>query len=99
MNTMNLLAFLQNMNGPEILMIFLVVLLFFGADRLPGIFRSLGNSVREFKKATQGIEEDIRSAMNAESEPEPPAVSKQSKHIVDALDGECEVKVDSGKNS
>ncbi|MCA9400840.1 MAG: twin-arginine translocase TatA/TatE family subunit [Candidatus Omnitrophica bacterium] len=38
--------------GPlEIVLILLVVLLLFGAKRLPEIFKSLGSSIREFKKA------------------------------------------------
>jgi sec-independent protein translocase protein TatA len=47
-------------------MIGAVVLLFFGAKRMPELFRSLGKSVREFKQATAGIEEDIRSAMDVD---------------------------------
>jgi len=54
-------------------MIGAVVLLFFGAKRMPDLFRSAGKSIREFKKATSGIEQDIRSAMDvdidAESKP------------------------------
>jgi len=34
---------------PEIILITLVVLLFFGKDRLPGLFRSVGTSIRELK--------------------------------------------------
>lgn len=68
---MSTLAFLQNINGPEILLIFLIVLLLFGAKRLPELFRSFGKSIREFKKATTEIEGDIRTAM--EEEPEKPA--------------------------
>lgn len=63
---MNPLAFLQNINGPEILLIFLVVLLLFGAKRLPELFKSFGKSIREFKKATSDIEDDIRTAMDEE---------------------------------
>ena len=36
---------------PELLVIFLVCLLLFGANRLPEIGRSLGEGIREFKKA------------------------------------------------
>ena len=36
---------------PELLVIFLVCLLLFGAARLPEIGRSLGEGIREFKKA------------------------------------------------
>ena len=70
---MNTLAFLQNINGPEILLIFLIVLLLFGAKRLPELFRSFGKSIREFKKATTEIEGDIRNAM--EEEPEKPVAT------------------------
>ncbi|PXA04585.1 twin-arginine translocase TatA/TatE family subunit [Coraliomargarita sinensis] len=62
------LAFLQNLSSWEIILIFLVVLLFFGAKRLPDLFRSFGKSLREFKKATSEIEDDIRTAMEEEPE-------------------------------
>lgn len=76
---MNTLAFLQNINGPEILLIFLIVLLLFGAKRLPELFRSFGKSIREFKKATTEIEGDIRTAM--EEEPEKPAPTPASNQV------------------
>ena len=60
------IAFLQNINGPEILLIFLIVLLLFGAKRLPDLFKSFGKSIREFKKATSEIEDDFRTAMDEE---------------------------------
>ncbi len=63
---MHYLAFIQNLNGPEILLIFLIVLLLFGAKRLPELFRSFGKSLKEFKKATSDIEDDIRTAMDEE---------------------------------
>jgi sec-independent protein translocase protein TatA len=75
---MNTLAFIENINGPEMILIFLVVLLLFGAERLPGLFKSLGQSVREFKKATRGIEEDIRTAMDVEPERVAPRAAPQS---------------------
>jgi sec-independent protein translocase protein TatA len=60
------IAFLQNLSTPEIVMIGAVILLFFGAKRLPELVRSLGTSVKEFKQATSGIEEDIRTAMDVD---------------------------------
>jgi sec-independent protein translocase protein TatA len=44
-------------NGIEILIIGLVILLLFG-NRLPGLMRSLGQGVVEFKKGVRGIEEE-----------------------------------------
>ena len=43
---------------PELLVIFLVCLLLFGANRLPEIGRSLGEGIREFKKAFKEGHED-----------------------------------------
>lgn len=54
-------AFLPNLHGPEILIVGLVLLLFFG-NRLPGVMRSLGKSVTEFKKGISGIEDEIEKA-------------------------------------
>ena len=34
---------------PELIVIALIVLLFFGKDRLPGLFRSVGTSIKELK--------------------------------------------------
>ena len=68
-----LLAFIQNLRAPELILIFLVVLLLFGAKRLPELFKSFGKSIKEFKKATSDIENDVRNAMDTEDEPTPAA--------------------------
>jgi sec-independent protein translocase protein TatA len=47
----------MNMPGPfELIVIFFVILLLFGAKRLPEIGRSLGKSLRDFKNAIQGLD-------------------------------------------
>ena len=43
----------------ELLIIFLIVLLLFGANRIPEIGRALGRGIRDFKRATTDIERDI----------------------------------------
>ena len=48
-------AFLGNMSIGEILIILLVVLLVFGAKRIPELARSLGKASREFKDARDGV--------------------------------------------
>lgn len=40
---------------PELIVIALVLLLFFGPKRLPGLFRSLGSSISEFKRGVNDI--------------------------------------------
>lgn len=47
----------------EILIIFFVVLLFFGAKRIPEIARALGKASREFKKAKDGVVEETKKAL------------------------------------
>ncbi|MFQ5570506.1 MAG: twin-arginine translocase TatA/TatE family subunit [Rhodothermales bacterium] len=46
--------------GPlEIVLIFLVILLIFGAKRIPEIARGLGKGIREFKSATSEISREL----------------------------------------
>ena len=59
------------MSGGEILLILVAVLVLFGADKMPGIARSIGRGMREFQKAADEIKSeladstsDIRSEMN-----------------------------------
>ena len=47
-----------NIGFPELLVILLIVLLLFGAKRLPEIARGLGKSIHEFKKGIKEIETD-----------------------------------------
>ncbi len=56
----------------EIIVIFLVLLLLFGGKKLPELARGLGKGIREFKKATTEIEEDIKSASEIEEKSSKP---------------------------
>jgi sec-independent protein translocase protein TatA len=91
---MNTVAFVSIPNGPEMLLIFLIVLLLFGAKRLPELFKSLGKSIREFKKATTEIEEDIRTAMDEEPE-KPSADTTDSEQPLMQVEAEGEVEAES----
>ena len=72
-------AFIEGIGGPELLMIMFVVLLLFGANRLPDLARGFGRAVREFKKATSGVEQEVRRAME---EPSPPPAPRPVGTIV-----------------
>jgi sec-independent protein translocase protein TatA len=44
----------MNFSGPEILLVLVIVLIIFGAGKLPQVFSSLGKGVREFRDAAEG---------------------------------------------
>ena len=58
--------------GPwEIVLILAVVLILFGAKRLPELAKGLGSGIKEFKKATREVSEEIQNA--AQDKPQPTA--------------------------
>ena len=75
------LAFIQNFGAQELILIFLIVLLLFGAKRMPELFRSFGKSIKEFKKATSDVQEDIRTAMDTEDESSKVSQKNQDKEV------------------
>jgi sec-independent protein translocase protein TatA len=68
-------ALLDGVGGPEVMVIGVLALLMFGSKRLPELARSLGKAMREFKRATREVEDNIREAMREEPAPRirPPA--------------------------
>lgn len=67
------MAFIGNLRPTEIFIIAFVVLLLFGAKRLPEIARSMGKSIREFKKAATEMDTEFKSALKTEEKPKTPA--------------------------
>lgn len=61
---MQTLLFIGNMGGYEILLIVLVILIFFGAKKIPELARGLGKGIREFKDATKEITDEIENSVN-----------------------------------
>jgi sec-independent protein translocase protein TatA len=55
--------------GPEMLIILLVLVLLFGANKIPKLARSTGEAMGEFKKGREEIEEELNEAANPETEP------------------------------
>jgi sec-independent protein translocase protein TatA len=62
---------LFNLGGGEIILILAIVLILFGAKKLPELAKGLGQGIKEFKKATHNVSEGMREAM-AESHPTVP---------------------------
>jgi sec-independent protein translocase protein TatA len=66
---MNLLAFL---GWPEIIGILLVLLLLFGAKKLPELAKGLGKGINEFKKASREVQDELQRAVEEEPPRSPP---------------------------
>lgn len=72
---MNQIAFIAGMpGGAEILLIFFILLLLFGAKKLPELSRSLGRSLSEFKKGKADLEKELREVKEEPTDSDEPAV-------------------------
>ena len=54
----------MSFGATEIIIIFFVILLLFGAKKLPELAKGLGKGIKEFKKASSEITEDIENDSN-----------------------------------
>ncbi|MBW3127346.1 Sec-independent protein translocase subunit TatA/TatB [Hymenobacter profundi] len=61
MNT-PLFLFLGDLGGGEIMLIMVVILIFFGANKIPELARGLGKGIREFKDASSEIRNEIENS-------------------------------------
>ncbi len=50
-----------NLGATEILLIFLVIVIFFGAKKIPELAQGLGKGIREFKKAAREIDDEVQT--------------------------------------
>jgi len=58
------------LGGWEIVLILAVVLILFGAKRLPELAKGLGTGIKEFKKATREVTEEVYNAMDETPTPQ-----------------------------
>ena len=65
------------LGAPELIVILIVLILLFGAKKLPDLARSIGSSAKEFRKGIEeGIEDEDEEAADAEpSGSSPPSTS------------------------
>ncbi|UTW68975.1 twin-arginine translocase TatA/TatE family subunit [Anaerobacillus sp. HL2] len=50
---------ISNIGIPGLVLILVIALLIFGPKKLPEIGRAVGNTLKEFKRATKGVREDV----------------------------------------
>lgn len=61
---------------PEIIGILVIVLVLFGAKKVPELARGLGQGIREFKKATREAQDEIERAVVEEPRPAKPKLDQ-----------------------
>ena len=54
--------FLSDVSGTEILVIFLVILIFFGSKSIPTMARTLGRTMKEIRNASADLQEEIKKS-------------------------------------
>jgi sec-independent protein translocase protein TatA len=96
------LAFLGPIGGPEMIMIFVVILLLFGAKKLPELARGIGKSMGEFKKAREDFEYEITRAeadgrRNAATKPQDGKSVAELEAEIAKLKSESQVREAAGK--
>ncbi len=72
---MNVMLGLFNLGGGEIILILALILILFGARKLPELAKGLGQGIKEFKKATREVTDEVSNAM--QETPPPPAAPKR----------------------
>ena len=68
--------------GPELLIVLVVIVLLFGANRIPKLARSTGQAMGEFQRGRDEIEDEIRNAADGDSD--------EAEEPEDALETETE---------
>lgn len=73
-----ILAGVLGLGGPELIVIFAIFMLLFGDSKLPGLAKGLGQSIKEFKKASR-------------DEPEPAPVAVAAKPVENPVAADAKV--------
>ena len=58
-----------SIGGQELFLILLIVLVFFGAKKLPELAKGLGQGIREFRKAAKDVQEEVDKEVKKIDEP------------------------------
>ena len=71
---------MPNIGAPELIVILIVALIVFGPRKLPELGKSLGAGLREFRKSTQGLKDELEGTMRDAPTPPGPA-TVQTIHV------------------
>src|SRR5436190_20779781 len=71
---MSLLASFMNLAGPDLIVILLIILVLFGAKKLPELARGMGQAVKEFQKAKDEFNDELHKAGKSDTQIAKPEV-------------------------
>jgi sec-independent protein translocase protein TatA len=74
----------ENLGGGEMLLIFLVILIFFGPKKIPELATSLGKGLRKFRDAKDGLEDQLKTVMKEPMEALQTAKTNFDMHVTAA---------------
>lgn len=79
-----------NIGTPELILILFVALMLFGGEKLPGLARTLGKGIRDFKDASEGVKREINNQIynydEKKTEPAKTEEPAQDVHTADPKD-------------
>ena len=75
------LASFMNLAGPDLIVILLIVLVLFGAKKLPELARGMGQAIKEFQKAKDEFSDELNSAGTTDAEGSRSAVRPDNETI------------------
>jgi len=67
---MNFLASFMNVGGPDLIIILLIILVLFGAKKLPDLARGMGQAIKEFQKAKDEFSDELHTAGKTDPKPD-----------------------------
>lgn len=70
---MNMSLAVLGLSGGELIVVLVVILVLFGAKRIPEFAKGLGKGISEFKKASSEVTNEIQQAMDTPVQPAKPA--------------------------
>ena len=81
--------------GPEVLVILLVLVLLFGANKIPKLARSTGEAMGEFKKGREDIEKELKDV----SDPEADTADDERESVFDEEESVFDEEIDATEKS
>ncbi len=78
---MSLIASFMNLAGPDLIVILLIILVLFGAKKLPELARGMGQAVKEFQKAKDEFNDELHKAGKPDTQIAKPDVKPAESNV------------------